>query len=363
MSGIRSVTSSHFVRVRRYLLTLINLWVHPIRLRPASELTIFVCGLISKLAPLVAFILTIQFAVWLISPDRTPARIRDMLGYDDGRFWFHSLVISVPIVVFLIGGIAQKIMDHLSIQVRRKTAYTLVEASLPERLSKLETTASKIPKFFQEIRADYQTVHRSVNSANSILNSLATVIISGIIGFLIAPYFILILLTGLTVLGAFFVAWRHRETNRLLANKQIALNDEIELQKKTQKRLLRSAPDMTPEQKQSLMQSYLATAIGNPNELDDRFRSNTNLASLFAPLVGVTALLVFLAGESNVTEARAAQLVMLVIVLRFCIGNLQSVITAMIGITRDYARLANIFHDKPSEREFIFEEHLVEDAQ
>lgn len=342
---------SHLVRVRRYLATLISLWVNPIRLRPVSELVIIVGGLVAKLAPLAAFILTIQFAVWLISPDRAPDRLHAMLGYDTDPFWFHVAIIFVPIVIFLIGSAAQKLSDHLSLQVRRKTAYTLVEASVPRRLAELGDDPSGVPKFFQEIRGDYQTVHRSVNGANNILNSLSTVIIAGLIGFLIAPYFVVVLMVGLSIMGAVFVAWRHGETNRLLEQKQVALNEEIALQKETQKRLQQSAKAMTPEQKHMLMRSFLANAIGTPNELDDRFRSNTNLASIFAPLVGVTALLAFLAGESEVTEERAAQLVMLVLVLRFCVGNLQSVITAMIGFTRDYVRLTKIFHIDPLARE------------
>jgi hypothetical protein len=343
MFKLGPAASLHLLRVRRYLSTLISLWANPIRLRPVSEFVIIFGGLIAKLAPLVAFILTIQFAVWLISPERAPDRLHEMLGYATDPIWFHAAIISIPIGVFLIGSVAQKLSDHLSIQVRRKTAYTLVEASVPDRLTEIAESPSEIPKFFQEIRSDYQTIHRSVNSANNILNSLATVIIAGLIGFFIAPYFVVILLGGLSILGAGFVAWRHGETNRLLEQKQVALNEEIALQKATQQRLQQDAKEMTSDQKQALLQSFLANAVGNPNELDDRFRSNTNLASIFAPLVGVTALLGFLAGESEVTEERAAQLVMLVLVLRFCIGNLQSVITAMIGITRDYARLTKIF--------------------
>lgn len=334
----------YLFRAQRYLSTLYNLWMSPLRLRPVSELMIIATGLIAKLAPLAAFILTVQIAVWMISPERSPQALRAVLGYDANPFMFRLVVISAPVFVFIVGSGAQKLFDHLSIQVRRKTAYTLVEASLEDRLSKLKKTSPEIKRFFVEVRMDYQTVHRSVNSANNILNSTATVVVASAIGFMIAPFFVGILLGALFLLAVVFIIWRHGETNRLIEHKQVMLNEEIRLQKNAQRQLEKNSEDMTTEHNLSLMRSFLANGIGNPNELDDRFRSDTNLVSTFGPIVGVTALLAFLSSESDVTDERAAQLIMLVLVLRFCIGNLQGIITGMVGLTRDYSRLARICH-------------------
>lgn len=334
---------SNVFRIGRYVSTIFNLWLAPVRSRPFSEFAIICSGMIARLAPLVAFIVTVQFAVWLIVPERSPEGVRRMLGYAQDPFLFNLVIISVPIGVFLLGSAAQRLQDHLLLQVRRVTAFSLIEAGIPERLENLEGTAPEVRAFLTDVRADYQTVHRSVQSINNIINSLVAVMTAAGIGFLIAPYFVAILLAGLSVLAALFVAWRHGETNRLLEHKQVMLKKEIELQKGVQSELMERSSDLSSEECLMAMRSFLANAIGNPNELDDRFKSNTNFVSAFGPLIGVTALLGFLALESEVTEERAAQLIMLVLVLRFCIGNIQSVVAAMVGLTRDYVRLSRLF--------------------
>lgn len=344
MIGLAISENARWFRVRRYIATMLSLWIKPVRQRPISELSILLMGLIARLAPLAAFILTIQFAVWLISPERTPQRIRETLRYDTDPFLFSVAIISIPILVFFLGGIAQKVSDHLSVTVRRETAYKLVEDTLSDRISTLGKKGPQIREFFVEIRMDYQTVHRSVNSMNSILNSFATVMVAVTIGLMIAPLFMIIVLTVLSMLAGAFIIWRHGETMRLLEQKQRIVQDEIQLQKDMQRDLEQNAESLSGEDKLSLMRQFLANGIGNPNELDDRFKSDTNFISAFGPIIGVMALLVFLAGESEVTEERAAQLIMLVLVLRFCIGNIQSMVTALVGLTRDYVRLARICH-------------------
>ena len=344
MDTNKKSTDTRLYRARRYLSTLLSLWINPFRYRPLSESAILVLGLVAKLAPLAAFILTIQIAVWLITPNRVPEQIRSVILFEADPLILSATLISIPLIVFMLGGIAQKIGDHLSMRVRRQTAYKLIEKTLSKRILLLGEKGPQIREFFVELRMDYQTIHRGVNSMNNILNSMLTVFVAMVIGLLIAPIFMAVVFSLLALLGSLFIIWRHGETMRLLEKKQLMLQDEVNLQKTTQRNLEQKGKSLSSEEKELLLRQFLANGIGNPNELDDRFKSDTNFISAFGPVIGVMALLAFIAGETEVTEERAAQLFMLVLVLRFCIGNIQSVVIALVGLTRDYARLAGVLH-------------------
>ena len=342
------IAPKRIVRARRYVSTFRRLLLEVIKANPLRAIGALSVGTIARLAPLAGIVITIQSAFWIISDRQPPSIIVDRFGEGLASNISLALFVLVPGAVFLTGSICQQMFDRVAPEIRKLVAMKATTATFETRLSTFENEAAKIRKLLADLRYDYQLVQRSVSGVINVLLSGATFAIAGALGMFIAPIFVSSLLACVAVMAIIFVAWRHGKTHKLLADKGAASDAEVSLQKVTMNRLQENVEHKNAPKNTEVLSEYLATGIGSPQKIDDAFRADTTFISSLGQVFVIVAFLIYLAQVTELSEERAAQLILLVIVIRLCIGTIQNIATSFVALSRDYPRLSAIMADVDS---------------